>query len=68
MEEIQFICILDKNNSIMRNYILLSVLLCSLITVTPAQGQQKFSKRQIHKMVRNMNQSLNGLGHDACIK
>ena len=50
MEEIQFICILDKNNSIMRNYILLSVLLCSLITVTPAQGQQKFSKRQIHKM------------------
>ena len=60
MEEIQFICILDKNNSIMRNYILLSVLLCSLITVTPAQGQQKFSKRQIHKMKMETLEKVQG--------
>ena len=60
MEEIQIICILDKNNSIMRNYILLSVLLCSLITVTPAQGQQKFSKRQIHKMKMETLEKVQG--------
>ena len=44
----------------MRNYILLSVLLCSLITVTPAQGQQKFSKRQIHKMKMETLEKVQG--------